>query len=69
MRREKPELPEFVPPGPDNPLGTHALYLGWPEYLIHGTHKPFGIGRRINFNFRGFCISKCFFWTIGAVSW
>lgn len=46
MRREHPELPVEVPAGPDNPLGTHALYLGWPEYRIHGTDKPFSIGRR-----------------------
>jgi L,D-transpeptidase ErfK/SrfK len=46
MRAEKPELPEAVPPGPDNPLGNRAMYLGWPQYLIHGTNKPLGIGRR-----------------------
>ncbi|MDR5653174.1 L,D-transpeptidase [Ruixingdingia sedimenti] len=34
-----------VPPGPDNPLGTHALYLGWPAYIIHGTHDTRKIGR------------------------
>ncbi|MFK7839495.1 MAG: L,D-transpeptidase family protein [Bdellovibrionales bacterium] len=48
MRREDPELKPYYPPGPDNPLGTHALYLGWPTYAIHGTNKPFGIGRRIS---------------------
>ena len=48
MRDEDPTLPTVVPAGPQNPLGTHALYLGWPEYLIHGTNKPFGIGRRIS---------------------
>jgi L,D-transpeptidase ErfK/SrfK len=48
MRREDPTLPEVVPPGEDNPLGTHALYLGWPQYLIHGTHKPLGVGRRVS---------------------
>ena len=48
MRKEDPELPESVPPGPDNPLGTHALYLGWPAYLIHGTNRPYGIGRRVS---------------------
>jgi L,D-transpeptidase ErfK/SrfK len=48
MRAEDPTLPEAVPPGPDNPLGTHALYLGWPQYAIHGTAKPFGIGRRVS---------------------
>lgn len=48
MRKEKPELPGRVEPGPDNPLGTHALYLGWPEYALHGTNRPFGIGRRVS---------------------
>jgi L,D-transpeptidase ErfK/SrfK len=46
MRREKPELPAAVGPGIDNPMDTHAMYLGWPQYAIHGTNKPFGIGRR-----------------------
>ncbi|MDO6587174.1 L,D-transpeptidase [Salipiger sp. 1_MG-2023] len=35
-----------VPPGPDNPLGTHAMYLSWPAYIIHGTHDTRKIGRR-----------------------
>ncbi len=46
MREEDPKLPEQIGPGSDNPMGTHALYLGWPEYAVHGTNKPFGIGRR-----------------------
>ncbi len=48
MRREDPTLKEVVPPGPENPMGTHALYLGWPEYGIHGTNRPYGIGRRVS---------------------
>ncbi len=48
MREEDPSLPEAIGPGTDNPLGTHALYLGWPEYAIHGTNRPFGIGRRVS---------------------
>lgn len=48
MREEDPDLPAEVPPGDENPLGTHALYLGWPAYLIHGTHRPWGIGRRVS---------------------
>lgn len=48
MREEDPDLPMSVPPGPENPLGTHAVYLGWPTYAIHGTNKPFGIGRRVS---------------------
>lgn len=35
-----------VPPGPDNPLGTRAMYLDWPAYIIHGTHDTRKIGRR-----------------------
>lgn len=46
IRAERPYLPKVVPPGPDNPLGSHALYLGWQSYLLHGTNKPYGIGRR-----------------------
>lgn len=42
-----PPLPDIVPPGPNNPLGRHALYLGTTGYLIHGTDKPFGIGMRV----------------------
>ena len=38
MRLRNPEWPVFVPPGPDNPLGTHALYLSGEYYRIHGTH-------------------------------
>lgn len=41
-------LPRVVPPGPDNPLGEYALYLGFPTYLIHGTNKPAGIGMRVS---------------------
>ncbi len=46
MREEDPTLPLTMPPGKDNPLGTHALYLDWPAYLIHGTHDTRKIGRR-----------------------
>lgn len=48
MRHEDPSLPAAVPPGPENPMGTHALYLGWPSYAIHGTDKPYSIGRRLS---------------------
>jgi L,D-transpeptidase ErfK/SrfK len=48
IREEKPELPASVPPGPDNPLGDRALFLGWPGFLIHGTNKPYGVGRRVS---------------------
>lgn len=39
-------LPARVPPGPDNPMGSHVLRLGWPAYAIHGTDKPPSIGLR-----------------------
>ena len=45
IRKEQPDLPPVVPPGPDNPLGDYALRLEWPGYLIHGTNKPDGVGR------------------------
>ena len=46
MRERNPEWPEYIGPGPDNPLGTHALYLTWQYYRIHGTHDTRKIGRR-----------------------
>ncbi|MGX0875656.1 L,D-transpeptidase ErfK/SrfK [Roseovarius sp. MBR-154] len=46
MLERNPEWPPYVPPGPDNPLGTHALYLSWTYYRIHGTHDTRKIGRR-----------------------
>lgn len=48
IRADKPYLPASVPPGPDNPLGQFALYLGWPGYLVHGTNRPWGVGRRVS---------------------
>ncbi|WP_341233421.1 L,D-transpeptidase [uncultured Sulfitobacter sp.] len=45
MIERNPDL-KYMPPGPDNPLGTHAMYLGWPAYLIHGTHDTRKIGRQ-----------------------
>ena len=46
MKQRNPEWPDFVPPGPDNPLGTHALWLSWQYYRIHGTHDTRKIGRK-----------------------
>ena len=48
IHAEHPDLPGAVPPGPENPLGAFALYLGWPKYLIHGTNKPDGVGRNVS---------------------
>lgn len=36
--------PRYVAPGPNNPLGVRALYLGWSEYRIHGTNAPHTVG-------------------------
>lgn len=46
MRERNPEWPEYIPPGPDNPLGTRSLHLSWQYYRIHGTHDTRKIGRR-----------------------
>ena len=46
MKIRNPEWPDFIGPGPDNPLGTHALHLTWQYYRIHGTHDTRKIGRR-----------------------
>jgi L,D-transpeptidase ErfK/SrfK len=52
VRREHAErgdmLPAVVPPGPDNPLGAHAMRLSRPSYLFHGTNKPYGVGMRVS---------------------
>lgn len=47
IKRERPELPNIVPPGPDNPLGSHALRLSLGSYLIHGTNRPWAVGRKV----------------------
>ncbi len=46
MKQRNPEWPDYMPPGPDNPLGTRALHLSWTYYRIHGTHDTRKIGRR-----------------------
>jgi len=46
MKIRNPEWPDFIGPGPENPLGTHALHLSWQYYRIHGTHDTRKIGRR-----------------------
>lgn len=40
-------LDDVIPAGPDNPLGTRAMRLGIPGYLIHGTNRPFGVGMQV----------------------
>jgi L,D-transpeptidase ErfK/SrfK len=29
-------------------MGDYALYLGWPSYAMHGTNKPWGVGRNVS---------------------
>jgi len=36
----------FLPPGPDNPVGSH--WLGLSHYGLHGTHAPMGVGRLVS---------------------
>lgn len=48
LREADPDLPASVPPGSDNPLGAFALALGWPRIVIHGTNRPYGVGRRVS---------------------
>jgi len=52
MRLRQPELPEMMPGGPDNPLGSRAMYLYQGNrdtlYRIHGTKEPWTIGTNIS---------------------
>ena len=50
IRHEYPEQSDNsynVPPGPENPLGKYWMQLS-DGYGIHGTNRPFGIGRRVS---------------------
>ncbi|ANL38280.1 hypothetical protein AMC84_PD00938 (plasmid) [Rhizobium phaseoli] len=44
MRQKNPRLPTVVQPGPNNPLGTRAIYLADGLLRIHGTNDPASIG-------------------------
>ncbi|MDN0073450.1 L,D-transpeptidase family protein [Crenobacter sp. SG2303] len=46
LKEEGVELPEYVPPGPDNPMGMLAMQTGFPGIFIHATNKPWGVGMR-----------------------
>lgn len=41
-------IPEYMPGGPQNPLGARALYIGNTEYRIHGTSQPWSIGLAVS---------------------
>ncbi|QND54693.1 L,D-transpeptidase (plasmid) [Phyllobacterium sp. 628] len=44
MLKRRPDLPVSMSGGPDNPLGSRAIYLGETLYRIHGTNEPETIG-------------------------
>ena len=48
VREEDRELPPIVLPGPDNPLGKYILRFSRLAYGIHGTNRPWGVGRRVS---------------------
>ncbi len=48
MRARQPELPAYMPGGPDNPLGARALYIGSTLYRLHGTSDPYSIGQAVS---------------------
>ena len=48
LKDERPDLPDSIPPGPKNPLGAYAMRLSIPTYLMHGTNRPYGVGRRVS---------------------
>jgi L,D-transpeptidase ErfK/SrfK len=45
--REKYEGRKSIPPGPENPLGSHWLGLSISGYGIHGTNFPWAVGRLV----------------------
>jgi len=45
--RDKYEGVKSIPPGPDNPLGSHWLGLPIRGYGIHGTNFPWAVGRLV----------------------
>jgi L,D-transpeptidase ErfK/SrfK len=45
--RAKYEGKTKIPPGPDNPLGSHWLGLSVNGYGIHGTNIPWAVGRLV----------------------
>jgi L,D-transpeptidase ErfK/SrfK len=45
--REKYEGRKSIPPGPENPLGSHWMGLSVQGYGIHGTNFPWAVGRLV----------------------
>jgi lipoprotein-anchoring transpeptidase ErfK/SrfK len=48
MLARRPDLPRYMPGGPENPLGARAMYLGSSLYRIHGSIEPWTIGQAVS---------------------
>jgi hypothetical protein len=48
MLKRRPDLPRFMPGGPENPMGARAMYLGSSLYRIHGSNEPETIGQAVS---------------------
>jgi lipoprotein-anchoring transpeptidase ErfK/SrfK len=48
MIKRRPDLPRFMPGGPENPMGARAMYLGSSLYRIHGSNEPETIGQAVS---------------------
>ena len=48
MLKRRPDLPRYMPGGPENPLGARAMYLGSSLYRIHGSNEPDTIGQAVS---------------------
>jgi lipoprotein-anchoring transpeptidase ErfK/SrfK len=48
MLQRRPDLPRYMPGGPENPMGARGLYLGSSLYRIHGTNEPHTIGQAVS---------------------
>ncbi len=48
MLKRRPDLPRYMPGGPQNPLGARAMYLGSSLYRIHGSNEPETIGQAVS---------------------
>jgi lipoprotein-anchoring transpeptidase ErfK/SrfK len=48
MLKRRPDLPRYMPGGPENPMGARGLYLGSSLYRIHGTNEPHTIGQAVS---------------------
>jgi lipoprotein-anchoring transpeptidase ErfK/SrfK len=48
MLKRRPDLPRFMPGGPENPMGARAMYLGSSLFRIHGSNEPETIGQAVS---------------------